>query len=396
MKTVWEVAEALKTIRDERLYRAHYPTFEEFCAAELSMSGRRARQLSDASGVVRNLLGEGGGESGTIVPKWPEGGTKPSKPVVLPASESVARPLTRLEPEKQVKVWKQAVKAAHGGKVTAKLVEKLVEKEQGEVAPPDDFEALVLGHRANQRAVNKAVGKDQKWPKPDAHGRYDESESERIHFETKGGSATIYVLQIGPGEWIGAHTLDVPGAGYAPYLLSRGPAVLGNRNAAVEAAARKLLRHCNSWTQLDCEEAPRAVVKKLAEWAGKVLNVLKGAEIRAAPSEEVRKQVRERWKRSTEIEAISAAIERVEAEVQSLEMELFDYLEVEVDATLEGGFRKLKAALAGIEDRLRVMKVLPALGADEQPASGWLHTAKNAVARRPSPRTRSESSQRKP
>jgi translation initiation factor 2 alpha subunit (eIF-2alpha) len=137
--------------------------------------------------------------------------------------------------------------------------------------------------------------------------------------------------------------------------------VLGNRNAAVEAAATKLLRQCNSWTQLDCEEAPRAVVKKLAEWAGKVLNVLKGAEIRAAPSEKARKQVRERWKRSTETEAISAAIERVEAEVQSLEMELFDYLEVKVDATLEGGFRKLKAALAGIEDRLRVMKVLPAL-----------------------------------
>jgi hypothetical protein len=78
MKTVWEVAEALETIRNERLYRAHYPTFEAFCAAELSMSGRRARQLSDASGVVRNLLGEGSGESGTIVPKWPEGGTKPS------------------------------------------------------------------------------------------------------------------------------------------------------------------------------------------------------------------------------------------------------------------------------------------------------------------------------
>ena len=56
LETFWEVGQALGTIRDERLYRAKFETFEDYCRAEWDMSGRRGRQLSDAAGVMQNLL----------------------------------------------------------------------------------------------------------------------------------------------------------------------------------------------------------------------------------------------------------------------------------------------------------------------------------------------------
>jgi len=46
---------------------------------------------------------------------------------VIPATESQARPLTKIkDPEKQKEVWSKAVKTATGGKVTAKHVERTV------------------------------------------------------------------------------------------------------------------------------------------------------------------------------------------------------------------------------------------------------------------------------
>lgn len=43
--TVLAVAEALQTIRDEKLYRLDYKTFDEYCAATFDFSGRYARKL---------------------------------------------------------------------------------------------------------------------------------------------------------------------------------------------------------------------------------------------------------------------------------------------------------------------------------------------------------------
>ena len=64
---------------------------------------------------------------GTIVPS-------------LPATESQARPLTRLEPEEQIAAWQEAVETEPNGKVTAAHVERVVQEFRPigtlEVRPP--------------------------------------------------------------------------------------------------------------------------------------------------------------------------------------------------------------------------------------------------------------------
>lgn len=55
--TVWKVAEALTEIKESRLYRAKYKTFEEYCAAKWNFTKRRAYQLIEA-GETRDSLPE--------------------------------------------------------------------------------------------------------------------------------------------------------------------------------------------------------------------------------------------------------------------------------------------------------------------------------------------------
>lgn len=49
LSTFWEVGNALMQIRDERLYRADFPTFEDYCQQRWSMTRRRANQLVEAA-----------------------------------------------------------------------------------------------------------------------------------------------------------------------------------------------------------------------------------------------------------------------------------------------------------------------------------------------------------
>jgi hypothetical protein len=56
------VGEALLEVRDSRLYRIGYETFEAYCKGRWSFTDRRARQLMDATEAVRSL------PTGTMVP----------------------------------------------------------------------------------------------------------------------------------------------------------------------------------------------------------------------------------------------------------------------------------------------------------------------------------------
>jgi pyruvate/2-oxoglutarate dehydrogenase complex dihydrolipoamide acyltransferase (E2) component len=100
LATFVEVGSALLRIRDERLYRAEFPVFEDYCRARWQMSHQRASQLIAAAGVAENLA--------TIVAK--------------PSSEAVARPLASLPAAKQRHAWANAVAAAPSGKPTARQV----------------------------------------------------------------------------------------------------------------------------------------------------------------------------------------------------------------------------------------------------------------------------------
>jgi hypothetical protein len=91
LQTFYEVGNALLLIRDARLYRQDYPTFEDYCRDKWSMGASRARQLIAAASVVANL------ESVTTV---------------TPANEAQARELAALAEEEQRTVWAYAVACA--------------------------------------------------------------------------------------------------------------------------------------------------------------------------------------------------------------------------------------------------------------------------------------------
>lgn len=109
LNTFVEVGAALLQIRDGRLYKAEYSTFEDYCRERWGFTDRRARMLIDAAETVSLL------ETGTTVP-------------VLPATESQARPLTALPTEQQAEAWKIAVETAPEGKITAAHVQSVVDE----------------------------------------------------------------------------------------------------------------------------------------------------------------------------------------------------------------------------------------------------------------------------
>ena len=105
LRTFVEVGNALLEIRDSRLYRRDFSTFEDYCRDRWGMVRRHANRLIAAAEVVENLG-----------PIWSQ------------ISESQARTLTRLEPETQRTVWAEAVASAPNGKVTAAHVSATVER----------------------------------------------------------------------------------------------------------------------------------------------------------------------------------------------------------------------------------------------------------------------------
>ena len=104
LQTFIEVGQALRTIREKRLYRISFKTFEDYCVGRWAFKKSQAYQLIDASVVISNLS---------------------AIAEILPKTESQTRPLTRLEPEIQKEVWKEVVKT-HGDNITAAKVQTVV------------------------------------------------------------------------------------------------------------------------------------------------------------------------------------------------------------------------------------------------------------------------------
>ena len=91
LQTFVEVGNALMEIRDGRLYRAEYDTFENYCWERWGMGASRARQLISAAEIVENL------KSVTMV-------TQNVNNTLLPQTERQTRPLTKLTPDQQREV----------------------------------------------------------------------------------------------------------------------------------------------------------------------------------------------------------------------------------------------------------------------------------------------------
>ena len=115
IETFVEVGQALLAIRDQRLYRQSYTTFEDYLRQRWDLSRSYAHRMIDAAVVVENLLPNGN---------------------IVPVNEAQARPLTSLPPEQQQEVWREVVETAPAGKVTAKHVQATVKRVKGASTEP--------------------------------------------------------------------------------------------------------------------------------------------------------------------------------------------------------------------------------------------------------------------
>lgn len=109
---VWDTARALAAIREKRLYRGDFATFEDYCQEKWQFTAGRARQLIGAAGQVAAL------EAASVE--------------VMPQSESQVRPLVKVPEAEKGKVWAKAVEAADGGQPTREQVAAAA----AEVIPP--------------------------------------------------------------------------------------------------------------------------------------------------------------------------------------------------------------------------------------------------------------------
>lgn len=105
-ETFVEVGAALLKIRDDKLYRAEFKTFDEYCRTRWHWSRIHAHRMIAASAVASNLL--------------PTGNT--------PESERQARPLAKLPPVQQQAAWQRAQETATANDrpVTARDVQAAV------------------------------------------------------------------------------------------------------------------------------------------------------------------------------------------------------------------------------------------------------------------------------
>jgi len=112
------VGSALMRIRDERLYKASHPKFEEYCKARWKFSVKHAYRLIAAAKIVEQL----------------KAGKGQVPPESLPTREAQVRPLAQLWETADcdpVSIWKDALKEAKGKAPTAVLISKLVNKRLG-------------------------------------------------------------------------------------------------------------------------------------------------------------------------------------------------------------------------------------------------------------------------
>lgn len=107
LNTFIEVGEALFIIRDKRLYRREFNTFENYCQEKWSMPRQHVNRMISGYKIVNHLEPMGS---------------------ILPESERQVRPLTSLEPEIQKEVWKEVVKQSEETRqpITAARVQSVV------------------------------------------------------------------------------------------------------------------------------------------------------------------------------------------------------------------------------------------------------------------------------
>ncbi|MBN3884831.1 MAG: hypothetical protein HWQ44_18240 [Nostoc sp. JL34] len=160
-RAFFEAGKALAQLRDRRLYRSTHRTFEEYCRDRFGYTHRRVNYLIAASVVFDNIVtgtncsqNEEVDETGTNCSQNGEAdetGTncsqneevdknRPNSSRILPNNEGQVRPLAKLEPQQQVKVWQRAVQEAGGKVPSARIVTDVVQKIMERTRIPNTYQ----------------------------------------------------------------------------------------------------------------------------------------------------------------------------------------------------------------------------------------------------------------
>ena len=133
LKHFVDVGRALAAVRDERLYRCEFATFEDYCRDKWSLKRQRAYELIQAAAVAETLS--------EISDKRPK--------------ESHAAELSKLDEAEQPEAWQEAVETAPDGKVTAKHVQAVVDRRRGVSTDTEIDEAVCeQGSRDEQELID--------------------------------------------------------------------------------------------------------------------------------------------------------------------------------------------------------------------------------------------------
>jgi len=120
-----EVGKALQTIRDGRLYRNEYGTFETYCIERWGYGRAHAYRYIEAAEVVKDVS----------LPMSPKGDKIQGVPNLAQARELFAAPK-----ERRAEIWKMANVVAGQNPITAKLVRNQMEaagiRRESKTAPP--------------------------------------------------------------------------------------------------------------------------------------------------------------------------------------------------------------------------------------------------------------------
>jgi hypothetical protein len=131
-RAFFEAGKALTELRDRRLYRSTYKTFEDYCRDRFGHSRQQSNYLIAAAGVYENLttIGCQNVENQNLTTN----GTQ-----ILPRSERQVRPITKLEPEQQCEVWQTAVEEAGGKVPSARVVGDVVQRIMERTKAPNPY-----------------------------------------------------------------------------------------------------------------------------------------------------------------------------------------------------------------------------------------------------------------
>lgn len=114
IRTFVEVGQALAMVRDNRLYRATFATFEEYADQRWNMSRPRAYELMNAAGLVSAIADTG---------------------LPAPANEGQARALARVPEEDRADVWRETLDRTEGKPTAAAVAAAWQERREPESEP---------------------------------------------------------------------------------------------------------------------------------------------------------------------------------------------------------------------------------------------------------------------